>query len=616
MGEQNDGVTSPLSSQRDNINKLILSLEQTDDPHKREDLLSGTFESAPDNIRPDSDAYYSVLNYYLYQYSLKHYKHLEERMCLWRFIKNLPKAQLDYEKEETNSSELHMMDRLIQVYFYSDPLDDLTCIFIPIDDDTPDNEVIMDYVEWIKRYFYEAKYPTSLLWLFALDTSLSSLFPEEIIYWGQRVDHSSNGDIPIPDFDYPDAVLIKRFSDEPIRYVKLEGDNANCEFQQILPYLQQEYQHRCISHSTKQDKTINQKVYQKEWEKFEDVLKFGVADTNESGCTSFSDLRASTEFLNAFGKEVYLNKVQQPFFGGTALISQRFAGRIDKFMGDNVMCVFLNNNMPGRSKEEKEIEAILNNLFAIFSLCQILNNIILKEEGFKNSNLGLRSGVTYGEQILRSNLGNEILRDFTVTGETVNLAARLEHISIPELIIHNQAYFEKAIARYPKIREILEIGGIDQILNSEAESDQILSPEAESDQILSPEAGNNQILNADEKNNRILNSASLDIIRKYTLYHNIISNLQELEKVKFDIRFNDRFYSKLREHLEKKYEKLLNKETSKIYGYEGFRVEGYELKFYFSYYNPKGFSDYKRIWILPLEGKLLKELDITKIKQL
>ena len=303
-------------------------------------------------------------------------------------------------------------------------------------------------------------------------------------------------------------------------------------------------------------------------------MKYGVSDKNEGGCISFSDLRASTEFLNTFGKEIYLNKVQQPFFEKTQLISKKFGGRIDKFMGDNVMCVFLNNNMRGQTEEEKETEALLRNFFAIFTLCKVLYEIVSIDERFQGSKLGLRSGVTYGTEILRSNLGNEIVRDFTVTGSTVNLAARLEHISMPELIIHNQAYFEKPIERFPQISELISIG----------------------------------------ENFQNLNDETMAIIHDFTLYQNILSNLEKLAKVKFDIRFNDTFYTKLREHLERKgYEKLLGEDESEIYGYETYNVEGHEFKFYFSYYNPKGFRDYKRIWILPLEEGILQELDIEKI---
>ena len=557
-----------LASQADTINRLISTLERIPH-HEHEQLLVNTFGQAPDQLVPNSNAYYSVLNYYLYHFILSRYKHNQNNVCLWRFIKNLSDDQLNYRAE--SDPELQMMDHLVRVYFYSGPLDDLTCMFIPISDD----KLIKQYLEWIQGYFYDVNYPTSLLWLYALDSSLASLFPDEIIYLGKRLDDGGDKNILIPNFDCEDAVLLKRYSSEQQHYVKLEGSNANSEFRQIFTFLKREYRDRCVSRSVKQDKSEITGNYNREWEKFENVLKFGVSDQNESGCISFSDLRASTEFLNTFGKEIYLNKVQQPFFERTQIISGQFDGRIDKFMGDNVMCVFLNNNMKSVTSDARELDALLNNFFALFSLCKVLHELVSQDEHFKNSKLGLRSGVTYGGQILRSNLGNEIVRDFTVTGETVNLAARLEHISMPELIIHNQLYFEDAIDRFPQIRELISIGQNYQNLNHETET----------------------------------------IVRDFTLYQNILSNLKKLDKVKFDIRFNDDFYLKLQEHFKhKNYQSLIDAEKSEIYGYEAYDIEGYEFKFYFSYYNPKGFREYKRIWILPIEESTLIELDITRLR--
>ena len=95
---------------------------------------------------------------------------------MWRYIKNLPDDQRNPCHTETNS-ELKMLGHLIRIYFYSDPLDDLTCLFIPVSDGT----LIRKYLDWIKNYFYDVNYPTSLLWLYALDSSLASLFPDEII---------------------------------------------------------------------------------------------------------------------------------------------------------------------------------------------------------------------------------------------------------------------------------------------------------------------------------------------------------------------------------------------------------------------------------------------------
>ena len=442
--------TTKLAAQENALIELISSLEDTKGQELIEGQLVDVFMSAPDSVRPNSNTFYSVLNCFLYQNILKHYKHQEEGICLWRYIKNLPDDQLNTCHTETNS-ELKMLDHLIRIYFYSDPLDDLTCLFIPVSDGT----LIRKYLDWIKNYFYDVNYPTSLLWLYALDSSLASLFPDEIIYIGKRLP-GGDEDIIIPDFNYQDTVLLKRYSENTGHYVKLHGENANSEFRQIFAFLGQEYKDRCLSRSGKQEENVEEFEYVQEWEKFEDVLKFGVSDRTENGCISFSDLRSSTEFLNTYGKNVYLNQIQQPFFENTELISKKYKGRIDKFMGDNVMCVFLNGNMDALTRKERETEAILNNLFALFSLCKILYTMI-SEQGFIASNLGLRSGVTYGKHILRSNLGNELVRDFTVTGETVNLAARLEHISIQELVIHNQMYFENSIERFPQIRELLSI---------------------------------------------------------------------------------------------------------------------------------------------------------------
>jgi len=555
-----------LSSQRDSIAKCITSLETITEQETIEKILTETFKIAPHNIIPDTNTYYSIANYHLYRYTLKHYKHKENNVCFWRFIKHLSYDQLNYQNEQ--NPELKTLDHLVRVYYYSDPLDDLTCVFTPVEDPT----LIAEYLDWIKSYFYDANYPTSLLWLYALDSSLASLFPKELIYLGRRKQHEDEN-IMIPDFHYKDTILIKRFSSNLEHFSVLEGESANNEFRQIFTFLQQEFRDRCLSRSGKQDEYPDKSAYKKEWEKFRDVLTFGVSDKHEKGCISFSDLRRSTNFLMTYGKNVFLHKIQQPFFEKTKFITKRYNGRIDKFMGDNVMCVFLNSNMSGRSYEEREEEAILNSFFALFDLTKVLYELTV-EQGFETSSLGLRSGVTYGDQVLRSNLGNEIVRDFTVTGGTVNLAARLEHTSIRELAHHNRTYFERARERFPKISEIISISGNYENLNPETKT----------------------------------------IIRDFTLYQNICSNLEKLEKVKYDIRLNQPFYLKLRDYFKNNGYEVVNSDTSEMYGYEEYHIEGCTLQFYFSYYNPKGFQQYEKIWILPLEVDTLQHLDIEKIR--
>ncbi|GBC60855.1 adenylate/guanylate cyclase domain-containing pr otein [Desulfonema ishimotonii] len=552
-----------LSSQNEMIGRCMARLRAVERPEEVEPVLYDVFKNAPVAIWPDSDAYEDMLNADLYRHILRHYRFKKENLCLWRFIKNLPPEQLD--DTAPPRPALQMLDDLIRIYFYSDPLDDLSCIFIPISDISKTHK----YLRWIKRYFYNADYPTSLLWLYALDSSLSSLFPDEILFLGQRK-AGPFSNIMFPDYSDEDAVLFKRYSDETGHYVRMDGKAAADEFRHIFTFLQQESKDRCLSRSGRRDADTDPAAYDREWEKFEDVLKFGVSDRNESGCVSFSDMRASTQFLNTHGRSIYLNKIQQPFFEKTKLISKRYHGRIDKFMGDNVMCVFLNTRNDEPDAQQRP--AFLNNFFAVFDLCRILYNLIVAE-GFEDSSLGLRSGLTYGDQILRSNLGNEFMRDFTVTGETVNLAARLEHISIHELKLHNQMYFQDAIERFPKISQLIPI--IEDFRN--------------------------------------LNTETQEVIHQFTLYQNIGSNLEKLDRSRFDIRFNQSFYQKIRAHFLNAGYPVLNPETAEIHGYDEYRIGEFRLKFYFAYYNPKGFSRFERIRILPLEPDVLKHLDLQAI---
>lgn len=562
--EKQNGNGNPLSYHKTGVQACLKSLESAECEADAESLLRGTFRDIQEPVVPDSSDFYGVVNQHLFRHILSHYRDGAESLCLWRFIKNLPSDQL--EDATAADSGLEMFDTLLRIYFHSSPLEDLTCLFIPIND----TGLIRQYLGWIERYFYNADYPTSLLWLYALDSSLSSLFPDELFYLG-RYKRDEGRNLIVPDFDHEDTVLIKRFTSAPGHFLRLEGKIANDEFNQIFKFLKQEYRDRCLSRSVKQVKGEGRTARKREWEKFEDVLRFGVSDRTESGCISFSDMRASTEFLTTHGKNIYLNKIQQPFFENTKLISKQYNGRIDKFMGDNVMCVFLNPREDEASPERQD-EAALNNFFAVFDLCRILFQLIAKE-GIEDTRLGLRSGVSYGDQILRSNLGNEFVRDFTVTGESVNLAARLEHISIHELKLHNDLYFQNAVERFPKISRLISV----------SEDYQNLNPETRS------------------------------IIKDYTLHQNIYSNLEKLERCRFDIRMNQGFYHRIRDYFAKNGCRVLNSENSRIHGYEEYEIEGFQLRFYFLYYNPKGFAKYEKIWILPLEPEMLRHLKLHQL---
>jgi class 3 adenylate cyclase len=552
------------ASLREPLAACMESLASLTDPDQFEAVIQGAFNQLPAEIDTPADTFPSVLAGELFRFIQRQYQGGNGRICLWRFIKRLPPAQLSPDFPARPEEEI--LDALFRVFLYSHPLDDLTCLFIPV----KEPETIPHCMDWIRRYYYHASYPTSLLWLYALDSSLSALFPDEMIYIGDRAEDSP-GQIFRPDFNGRENVLLKRYSDAPGHFVALRDKVAEDEFRQIFTFLEREFRDRCLSRSIHR-RTRDSEEELREWEKFAGVLKFGVSDRHESGCVSFSDMRSSTEFLNLHGKEFYLNHIQQPFFEQTQLVSRRYRGRIDKFMGDNVMCVFLNRALSGEA--ERGDAAARHNFFAIVELCRILNALIAQGD-ITGTRLGLRSGVTYGDQVLRSNLGNDFVRDFTVTGETVNLAARLEHISIHELKLHNQMYFRRTLDRFPEIRQLLSV-----------------TPDREG-----------------------LNAETRRVIRDFTLFQNITSNLDLLERVRFDIRMNTDFYERIRRHLLRGGYALQNPQSAEMHGYERFQGQGFTLSFYALYYNPKGFAGFEKIWILPLDPGLLAALDPERLRQ-
>lgn len=554
----------PARALRAPLTQCVKSLAALTDPERSEPVLRRTFAEAPAAVSADGERFPPYFNRELFRFIQRHYRFGAEGVCLWRFIKKLPAAQLD--PEPTPSDDEAVLDALFRVFLYSHPLDDLTCLFIPIGE----TDRIPLYMSWIRRYYYHASYPTSLLWLYALDSSLSSLFPDEMIYMGHQSADSPER-IFRPQFGEGESVLLKRYSDAPGHFVVLDGKVADDEFRQIFTFLEREFRDRCLSRSVNRRSRDSDEAL-RDWEKFADVLKFGVSDRHESGCVSFSDMRSSTAFLNRHGKAFYLNRVQQPFFERTQLVSRRHRGRIDKFMGDNVMCVFLNRALNDADAEGEA--AVRRNFFAIVELCRILNDLIAAGR-VGDTPLGLRSGVTYGDQILRSNLGNEFVRDFTVTGETVNLAARLEHISIHELKLHNQMYFRRTLDRFPEIQQLLSV-----------------TPDREG-----------------------LNAETRRVLRDFTRFQNIASNLDRLERARFDIRMNTDFYKRIRRHLLRAGCALDNHPASELHGYERFQGDGFTLSAYALFYNPKGFTGFEQIWIMPLEPELLTALDPERLRR-
>jgi predicted ATPase/class 3 adenylate cyclase len=126
----------------------------------------------------------------------------------------------------------------------------------------------------------------------------------------------------------------------------------------------------------------------------------------------FADLSGYTEVSERLDHETVKGLTERCLTRLAAEV-ERFGGRVDKYMGDNVMAVF-----GAPVAHEDDPERAVRAAFGMQSAMAELNGGIAAEFGFE---LPLRIGVNTGE-VLAGHVGEA----YTVVGDAVNVAARLQ----------------------------------------------------------------------------------------------------------------------------------------------------------------------------------------------
>jgi DNA-binding response OmpR family regulator len=124
------------------------------------------------------------------------------------------------------------------------------------------------------------------------------------------------------------------------------------------------------------------------------------------------DFTAITERMPPTDLVAMLNE----YFDVMAPLFRQNGGGIDKFVGDAIMAVFTSEN------EERRAEASYN---AVKTGIQMLENLNIYNAG-REETIAVRVGINSGEVIM-GDIGSKLYhRDYTVIGDSVNIAARLE----------------------------------------------------------------------------------------------------------------------------------------------------------------------------------------------
>jgi adenylate cyclase len=167
--------------------------------------------------------------------------------------------------------------------------------------------------------------------------------------------------------------------------------------------------------------------------------------TAQTATTLFADIRSFTslsESLGAAGTVSMLNE----YFSYMEDVLTNHAGLIDKYVGDAVMAVF---GLPFAGEADAQ-----NSVLAACDMLQVLELLNARRAAAGGSALRIGIGIATGT-VIAGNIGSPKRMDFTVIGDPVNLASRIESVTKlygAEILICEQTM--KRLTSTPKMRRI------------------------------------------------------------------------------------------------------------------------------------------------------------------
>jgi adenylate cyclase len=165
----------------------------------------------------------------------------------------------------------------------------------------------------------------------------------------------------------------------------------------------------------------------------------------------FADCRGYTRLTQELGIE-RLAPITEEFFKTSAQIIRERHGIVDHFLGDAIMALF---NVP-----IKHDDHALRAVSAAFQIQEAVDHINAKlDDGVA---LGVGIGVATG-QALATNMGSTNCSDYTMVGDSINIASRLQGKAATGEILVTDAAYQPISAAFPDaIRVEYLVKGISQ----------------------------------------------------------------------------------------------------------------------------------------------------------
>ncbi|MDR0376685.1 MAG: HAMP domain-containing protein [Spirochaetaceae bacterium] len=160
----------------------------------------------------------------------------------------------------------------------------------------------------------------------------------------------------------------------------------------------------------------------------------------------FSDIRSFTTISEGMNPGDLVNSLNRYFSGQVDVIMNR-NGIVDKYIGDAVMAFW---GAP-RQRDDDALQSVL----AALDMLRILEDFNARQRRLNKPEFRIGVGVNYGE-VTVGNIGSERKMDYTVIGDPVNLASRLEGLTKTyhaEILISEGLYAElHTPASAPEVR--------------------------------------------------------------------------------------------------------------------------------------------------------------------
>ncbi len=169
--------------------------------------------------------------------------------------------------------------------------------------------------------------------------------------------------------------------------------------------------------------------------------------TRQSATMLFADIRGFTELSASLMPEQVVELLNR-YLAPVVNVVFANAGLLDKFYGDGVMAVF----GPPRPSLDDALRAAL-------TAGQILDQVrALNEQPHVSWPLAVSVGLATGD-VVAGHIGSERRLEYTVIGDAVNLASRLQQIAQPNQILADERTYESLGGRFAATRRLARIKG-------------------------------------------------------------------------------------------------------------------------------------------------------------